>query len=132
MSVVFDTEALLAFYLGEPGGRDVERRLVETVKGEIRSYLNIINLAELYYILFRKSPALAEEKEQNLRGYGVEIIPIDDDGLWKEAAEIKGRHALSLADAFAAATAKEKEANLLTGRDEEFHDIDISIERIGQ
>ena len=130
MSVVFDTEALLAFYLGEPGGRDVERRLVETVKGEIESYLNIINLAELYYILYRKSPALAEEKEQNLRGYGVEIVPIDDDGLWKEAARIKGKHAISLADAFAAATAKMKKANLLTGQDEEFHDVDVSVERI--
>jgi len=130
LSLVFDTEALLAFYLGELGGKDVERRLVETIKGEIRSYLNIINLAELYYILYRKSPALAEEKEQNLRGYGVEIVPIDDDGLWKEAARIKGKHAISLADAFAAATAKMKKANLLTGRDEEFHDVDVSIERI--
>jgi len=27
MSVVFDTEVLLSFYLGEPGGKEVEKRL---------------------------------------------------------------------------------------------------------
>ena len=130
MSTAFDTEALLAFYLGEQGGREVENRLVRITKGEISGYLNIINLTELYYILYRKNPELAEEKERNLRGYGLEIVPVDDNGLWKEAAKTKGKHALSLADAFAVATAKVKKANLLVGRDSEFDGTDVSIERI--
>ena len=130
MSIVFDTEALLAFYLGEQGGKEVEKRLVKITKGEIRGYLNLINLTELYYILYRRSPDLAEEKERNLRDYGLEIVPVDDNGLWKEAAKTKGRHPLSLADAFAVATAKVKKANLLVGRDAEFDGIDVMIERI--
>ncbi|MFQ6074932.1 MAG: type II toxin-antitoxin system VapC family toxin [Candidatus Bathyarchaeia archaeon] len=130
MSVAFDTEALLAFYLGEPGGKEVERRLVRIMRGEMRGYLNIINLTEFYYILYRRSPDLAEEKERNLRGYGLEIIPVDDDRIWREAAKTKGRHPLSLADAFAIATAKVKKANLIIGRDAELHDVDVSIERI--
>ncbi len=130
MSIVFDTEALLAFYLGEQGGKEVENRLVKITKGEIRGYLNLINLTELYYILYRRSPDLAEEKERNLRDYGLEIVPVDDNGLWKEAAKTKERHTLSLADAFAVATAKVKKANLLVGRDAEFDDIDVSVERI--
>jgi len=130
VSLVFDTEALLAFYLGEPSGKEVERRLVKITKGEIRGYLNIINLTELYYILYRRSPDIAEEKERNLRGYGLEIVPVDDNRLWKEAAKTKGKHALSLADAFAIATAKVKKANLLLGRDTEFNGIDVTIERI--
>ena len=130
MNIVFDTETLLAFYLGEPAGKNVERRLVETMKGEIKGYLNIVNLTELYYILYRKNPEIAEEKERNIRGYGVEIVPVEDNELWREAAKTKGKHALSLADAFAVATAKVKEANLLVGRDAEFDGIDISIERI--
>jgi len=130
VSVVFDTEALLAFYLGEPFGKEVEKRLVKIMKGELNGYLNIINLAELYYILYRRSPDLAEEKEGNLRGYGLEIIPVDDDRLWKEAAKTKGEHALSLADAFTVATAKVKKAHLLTGRDAEFNGVDVQIERI--
>jgi len=130
MNIVFDTETLLAFYLGEPAGKDVERRLVETMKGEINGYLSIVNLTELYYILYRKNPEIAEEKERNLRGYGVEIVPVEDNELWREAAKTKGKHALSLADAFAVATAKVKTATLLVGRDPEFDGLDISIERI--
>jgi len=130
VSVVFDTEALLAFYLGEAGGRKVEKYLARIMKGELKGYLNIINLSELFYILYRKSPALAEEKEQNLRNYGLKIVPVDDDRLWREAAKIKARHSLSLADAFTAATAKMMKASLLTGRDAEFHGVDIPMERI--
>jgi len=130
VSVVFDSEALLAFYLGEPFGKEVERRLVKMMRGELRGYLNIVKLTELYYILYRRSPDLAEEKERNLRGYGLEIVPIDDDRLWKEAAKTKGKHAPSLADAFTVATAKVKKAYLLTGRDMEFNGMDVQIERI--
>ena len=130
MNIVFDTETLLAFYLGEPAGKEVERRLVETMKGETKGYLNIVNLTELYYILYRKNPEIAEEKERNIRGYGVEIVPVEDNELWREAAKTKGKHAISLADAFAVATAKVKKANLLVGRDTEFDGMDISIERI--
>ena len=130
MSIVFDTEAPLAFYLGEPFGKEVERRLAKIMKGELKGYLSIINLTELYYILYRKSPDLAEEKERNLRYYGLEIVPIDDNRLWKEAAKTKGKHALSLADAFTVATAKIKKAQLLTGRDAEFNGVDVQIERV--
>ena len=130
MNIVFDTEALLAFYLGESRGREVEKYLTKVMEGELKGYLNILTMSELYYILYRNSPTLAEEKEQNLRSYGLEIVPIDDNSLWKEAAKMKGKHALSLADAFAAATAKIKKASLLTGRDKEFHSLDIRIERI--
>lgn len=130
MNIVFDTETLLAFYLGEPAGKEVERRLVETMKGETKGYLNIVNLTELYYILYRKNPEIAEEKERNIRGYGVEIVPVKDNEIWREAAKTKGKHALSLADAFAVATAKVKKAKLLVGRDTEFDGMDISIERI--
>jgi len=116
--------------LGEPGGKKVERRLAKIMEGEIKGYLNIINLTDLFYILYRRNPDLAEEKERNLRGYGLGIVPVDDDELWKGAAKTKGRHTLSLADAFAVATAKVKKANLLVGRDVEFRNVGVSIEQI--
>lgn len=130
MSVVFDTEVLLAFYLGEQGGKVVERLLVKVMYGELRGYLNVFNLTELYYILYRLSPDVAEEKERNLRGYGLEIIPVNDNELWKEVAKMKGKHALSLADAYAVATAKMMNAKLLVGRDAEFDGVDVSLERL--
>ena len=128
MNIVFDTEVLLAYYLGEPAGKKVENLLRETMRRENTSYLNIGNLMELYYILYRKSPDLADDKEANLRGYGVEIVPVDDDALWREAARIKAAHAISLADSLAAATAKMKKTRLLVGRDEESQGLDIAIE----
>jgi len=130
MSVVFDTEALLAFYLGEPSGKKVEKHLRRIMEGEVSGFMSIINLTELYYILHRKSPDLAEEKEMNLRGYGLEIVPVDDDTIWREAAKTKAGHALSLADAFAVATARDRGASLLVGRDTEFDGLGLHLERI--
>jgi predicted nucleic acid-binding protein len=130
--LVFDTEALLSFYLGEPGGKKVEAYLEAIMRGESVGYLNVFNFCELYYIMYRKSSAMAAEKEQNLRGYGLRIVSVaDGDGLWREAARIKATHTLSLADAFAAATAKVKNCTLIIGQDAEFADIEgVKVERV--
>lgn len=130
MSVVFDTEALLAYYLGEPGGKKVLKLLNQVYERKMKGYINIINLAEFYYILHRKDPKIAKEKERNLRTFGIKIVPITDDGLWREAAKIKGENPVSLADAFAAATAKTYKAKLATGRDIELQKLNIPLIRV--
>jgi len=129
LSVVFDTEALLVFYLDEPGSATVQEYLEKIQKRRTTGYLNIVNLTEFQYILHRRDPELAEDKEKNLRAFGLEIVPVLDDELWRVAASIKAKHALSLADAFAAATAKVKRAKLVTGRDEEYRSVGISLLR---
>jgi len=116
---VLDTEGLLIFYLDEPGAETMEKYLDKTQTGELTGYLNVVNLAEFYYILFRRDPKLANEKENNLRSYGLKIVPVTDNRLWREASLIKAEHALSLADSFAVATAKIMNAKLITGRDQE-------------
>lgn len=132
MSVVFDAQALLALYLGEKGAERVEDLLKRVLEGEITGIINAVNLAELYYILARKSSKVAEEKERNLRGYGVKVIPVQDDDLWKNAALLKAKNTLSLADAFALATAKKHRAVLVTGQDPDFKGLkDFMIERVG-
>jgi predicted nucleic acid-binding protein len=70
--VVFDTEALLIFYLGEEGADIVEDLLRRIQNKELKGFLNIVNLTEFYYILYRRDAAIAEEKERNLRAYGIE------------------------------------------------------------
>lgn len=129
--VVFNTEALLAYYLGEAGG-DVVMRLLESVSGrKIKGCINIVDLAELYYILHRKSPAAADEKVRNLRAFGVEVIGVDcKQCLWRVAAQIKSGSAISLADAFAAATAKLCHGRLVTGGDPEFDRLGIPLIKI--
>jgi len=129
--IVFDTEALLIFYLGERGADQVKTYLEKIQDKEIEGLLNIVNLTELYYILYRKSPKVAEEKEANLRAYGIGIVPVlEDSKLWKEAGKIKGEHAMSIADAFAVATAKVEKAKLLTGRDEELNKLKLNVDLI--
>lgn len=123
--VVFDTEALLIFYLGEEGADIVADLLRRIQNKELKGFLNIVNLTEFYYILYRRDAAIAEEKERNLRAYGIEIVPLIDNAVWREAGRIKGEHAISLADAFAVATAISKKDKLVVGRDEEFKKVSV-------
>ncbi len=127
MSVVFDTEALLIFYLDEPGASKVQGFLEKMQRDEIAGFLNIVNLTEFTYILHRRDPDVALEKERNLRTFGLEIVPVLDDELWRLAANLKAKHAVSLADAFAAATAKVRGAKLVTGRDREYKSIGVPV-----
>jgi predicted nucleic acid-binding protein len=132
MNVVLDTQALLVLYLDENGAERVAELLDQISERRINGYMNIVNLAELYYILGRKSRKIADEKERNIKSLGVKIVPVKDDPLWKEAAILKANHSLSLADAFAAATAKIMKSKLVTGSDPDFDNIgSIQIERVG-
>jgi len=128
--LVFDSEAILAFYLGETGGEVVRDSLEKVQGGEAEGYINVLNLTEIYYILCRVDLSLAEDKLRNLRLYGLKVVPVEDDGLWREAARIKSKHSLSLADAFAAATAETLKSKLVAGSDKEFDGLNIQLIRI--
>jgi predicted nucleic acid-binding protein len=128
--LTFDSEAILAFYLGEKGGEIVRDSLEKVQKGEAEGYINVLNLTEIYYILCRVDPELAEEKQRNLRLYGLKVVPIEDDDLWRLAAKIKSKHSLSLADAFAVATAETLKSMLIVGSDKEFNGLNIQLIRI--
>jgi predicted nucleic acid-binding protein len=131
MKVVgFDTQALLVFYLGESGSDMVENCLNLVLQEKVKGYMNVINLAELYYILRRISKETADEKERNLKSFGVKLI-FDNSKLWKRAAAIKADLALSLADAFAAATAFRVKGTLVTGGHVEFDGTkDLKVEHV--
>lgn len=130
--LVFDTQALLKLYLGEDGADEVVLMLREIQEGRSAGWINIVNLAEIYYILSRRSRQVAEEKEKSLRGYGVEVVPVVPASmLWKSAALLKAQHSMSLADAFAAATALELRAKLVTGADLDFQSLTgLRLERV--
>jgi len=128
--VVFDTEALLIFYLGEAGSSIVEELLEQVKTRSLPGYLNIVNLTEFYYILYRRDTGVAEEKVRNLRAFGLEIVPLTDTALWRVARRLKGDYALSLADACAAATAVLKGDRLVAGRDEEFDQLGIPLIKV--
>lgn len=127
--VVFDTESLLIFYLDEKGANVVESLLKKMVRKEIAGLLNIINLTEFYYILYRKDATIAEEKVRNLKAYGIKIIPAINS-IWKEAGRIKAKYAIPLADAFAAATAIVKKDKLVVGIDKDFENINVPLIKV--
>ena len=128
----FDSEPLLAFFLNENGADEVENLLRQVQSGEAEGYISIINLTEISYILSRVNVELAEETERNLRLLGLNIVPVEDNGLWRQAGNVKAKHSLSLADAFAVATAEATKSKLVVGSDKEFRELKIQIRRIRQ
>ena len=126
----FDSEAILAFYLDEEGAEVVEDCLEQVQSGAAEGCINVINLTEIYYILSRVNPELAEETERKLRLLGLKVVAVEDDGLWREAAQVKAKHSLSLADAFAVATAEAFKSKLVVGSDKEFRELSIQLLRI--
>jgi len=61
---------------------------------------------------------------------GLTVLPVEDDDLWRNAAKIKAQHPMSLADAFAVATAKAFKTKLVVGSDREFDGVNASLQRI--
>ncbi len=128
-SYVLDSFALMAQINDEPGADQVESLLELARKRRTVLWLSIVNLAEVLYIVER-SGGLEKTKETIATIYELPLRIVDVHRLLAfSAAHIKAQHALSLADAFAVALAKEKNARLVTG-DPEFETVakEIAIE----
>jgi uncharacterized protein len=125
---VLDSWALIAFFEDEPAADTVEEILDQAGHEKHRLFLTSINWAEVYYSTMREvSQSVAEEYAQVIANLPIEIVGIGDDlKLARQAAIYKATHRLSLADAFAAALAKEKKAELVTG-DPEFKSLENEI-----
>ena len=97
---------------------------------KLQGYINIFNLTEVYYSLARRDSKAAEEKLKVLRAFGLKVVPVEDNGLWREAALIKNKYLLSLGDSFAVATAQALKAKLVVGSDKELKNMDIPLIKI--
>ena len=123
---VLDSFALIAYFRDEPGAEAVENLLVVAGKKDSPLHMTDVNYAEVKYSIVRKDGSKAwEEAAKILQG-----LPIDFHSTNREmadvAADLKVRFKMSLADAFAAALAKEKRAELVTG-DPEFKPLEKEI-----
>ncbi len=123
---VLDSHALVAFLREEPGSEMVRQILEKAAERDAPVHMTEVNYAEAQYIIRRKEgddawKAIANE---------LPVMPIEfhpaDRRLANLAAEYKAKYKLSLADAFAAALAKEKKAELVTG-DAEFKALEKEI-----
>ena len=124
---VLDSYALLAFLRGEAGEARVTELLERAGERDEPLHMTEANYAEVKYITVRKVGGERwEEIARELRALPIEFHSIDR-GLADIAGDIKARHTLSLADAFAAALAKARKAELVTG-DSEFAALEKEIE----
>jgi ribonuclease VapC len=123
---VFDSWSILAYAQDEPAADQVENLLVESSRLQ-NGWISSMNLAEVWYTLARRrSRDLADQQLVTLAQIGLERIDVD----WPtvlQAADFKSRHQVCYADAFAAALAKQRNAELVTG-DPEFRTLASEID----
>jgi len=130
-TMVLDAHALMVLFNDEPGADEVERILLKAESGSPKLLMSVVNWGEIYYSLLRgASQEIAETKAHEIAGMQIELVPVDADDLElvRQAAAFKATRKMSYADCFAAALAKIKNAELVTG-DREFKQLarDVKI-----
>jgi predicted nucleic acid-binding protein len=125
-STVLDASALLALFFDEPGAEEIENLLQQAAEEDKPLLIAAVNWAEVLYRIERRNGAqgLARAREFE-RTMPVEVASLDRE-LAESAARLKVMHHLGLADAFAAALAKSKQAELVTA-DTEFKPLEKEI-----
>ena len=123
---VLDTWAVIAYLEDEPSGEQIEDLIATAHEEQIPIYMSVVNMGEVWYTMAREiSEEEADSSVKSLRDLRIQF----EDADWTithEAARFKSQHKMSYADAFAAALAKIKKADLITG-DNEFKPLDGEI-----
>jgi predicted nucleic acid-binding protein len=112
---VLDSFSLIAFLEGEEGAE----KMVEIFRAARDSgrdlLLSVVNWGEVYYIILREAGReQAEQAAHIISTLPIQVIPVDLE-LTRAAAEFKANKKMSYADCFAAALAKTRKAELVTG-----------------
>jgi ribonuclease VapC len=124
--VVLDSYGLLAYFRGEENGLKVRDLLDKAASADRPLHMSDVNYAEVKYTLLKKDGAEAwAQAAEVLKSLPIDFHPTSR-ALADAAADFKARFKISLADAFAAALAKEKKAELVTG-DPEFKPLEKEI-----
>lgn len=128
---VLDAWAVLAFLQGEEPAASRVRQLLESAQsGEADLFISVINLGEVAYCVGRvRGEKEAQATLDEIRLLALTVVPAIDERVFA-AAGLKMRYAISYADAFAAALARELDATLVSG-DPELEELRgvISLER---
>lgn len=123
---VLDSHALLRLLRDETGAETVARILEQAGTRDHPVHMTEVNYAEVQYMIRRKDGDAAWQIiAGELVAAPIQFHPADR-ALADRAADFKARFRISLADAFAAALAKEKKAELVTG-DPEFKPLEKEI-----
>jgi predicted nucleic acid-binding protein len=125
-ATVLDASALLALFFDEPGAEKMEHLFQAASEADRPVFISAVNWAEVLYRMERKQgKAGYETARQFERTTPLEAVPVDRE-LAEAAALLKNAYKLGLADAFAAALAQIKKAELVTA-DHEFKAVEKEI-----
>ena len=129
--MILDAHALMVLFNDEPGAEEIEKILIKAESGNPQLLMSVVNWGEIYYSILRgASQEMADAKAHEIAGMQIELVPVDADDLElvRQAAAFKATRKMSYADCFAAALAKIKNADLVTG-DREFKQVarDVKI-----
>jgi predicted nucleic acid-binding protein len=126
MQKVIDAYALLCYLNKGSGWEQVEEMLSAAAEKGRNLLMSAVNWGEVYYIIKRNySPADAESIMQLIDTFPIDLVPADREQA-KTAGQFKAEGKISYADCFAAALAKLRKAELVTG-DKEFKAVENNI-----
>ena len=123
---VLDTHGLLVFLEREPGFEKVKSLFVAALEEDNNLLMTSVNFGEVYYIVLREfGEKKVNEVEKIMQTLPIEIVDVDLQ-LAREAARFKAIKKISYADCFAAALAKLRQGEVVTG-DEEFKALEGEV-----
>jgi ribonuclease VapC len=123
---ILDSYALMAFFEDEPGADLVRELILKAEENKVSLLMSVVNLGEVWYSIARtNSPEVADQYIGEVNGMAIEIVDADWT-LTRQAATFKVNGNISYGDCFAAALAKLKKAELITG-DKEFKSLEGEI-----
>ena len=123
---VLDAYSLIAYFENEQGAEEMIRLLKASGDSGRDLLLSAVNWGEVFYITLREAgEKKAKEVEDAIGALPISIVGVDLE-LTREAARFKARNRMSYADCFAAALARLRRAELVTG-DPEFKQIEGQV-----
>ena len=123
---VLDAHSFIAYLKDEAGAE----QMIEVFRSARDSgrplLLSAVNWGEVFYITLRTAGReRAEQVAHLISTLPIEVVPADLE-LARQAAEFKAKKKMSYADCFAAALAKSRKAELVTG-DKEFRQVEREV-----
>jgi predicted nucleic acid-binding protein len=123
---VFDSFAIVGYLGNEPSAPFVRDLLKQARKGTAELWLSLINYGEVLYIIERERGLQAAQRTIGvIDQLPLAIADIDRQTVFL-AAHFKAQYPMSYADAFSAALAQMKNAELVTG-DPEFKAVESEL-----
>lgn len=125
-ALVLDAWAVIAYLEDEPSAQQIADLIASAHEEGNPVYMTVVNVGEVWYTIAREaSEEDANSTIKELRDLRIQFENVGWE-LTQEAARFKSQHKMSYADCYAAALAKVKKADLVTG-DKEFKPLEEQI-----